>query len=235
MAWHFLSDEEVALLQRLLDKERGQSQNTPSKGINLIDEGGAPEIYLAKPQDTVTAREDGDPVLAGEGTCDVYRITETDTGPEIDQLEGLTKDVFNFSTSEISSDEYVVIARTKSGRWIPLIGGGGSKIITFEITARCTHPGTGTGTGTSGDVEECDCVEATVLNRACGVGSPEIGSTIEVFDELGCEFNKPDDLLIGAKGYAVSMRYETASTGTGTTPDVSCRWAVLKMCCIEET
>lgn len=90
-------------------------------------------------------------------------------------------------------------------------------IVQFEVLDRCDS---------YSDAPDCTCINAKVVKTGCRMKSPTVGETIEVYDGLECDFNVPDELLIGARGYAVQMK-DPESNG--------CRWEVLRMCCLEES
>ena len=136
MGMHFLSDSEVALLQRLLDVHRGQLGNMPSRPPTerSWDEGEdhqAPEVYIAYPQThagipvllsagTGTGESDSDYDEPGKAECDIYKIVENDTtgDPELHDA-GFSKDVYNLTPSAIDQD-WVSVARTKFGKWLAI-------------------------------------------------------------------------------------------------------------------
>lgn len=142
MPMHFLTDAEVALIQRVLDESRGRSINPPVRNQEEQDYQ-APETYIAKATSDIAARDDGSsPPLAGTGDCDIYRITINGSGdPEIVQMMGLERKVYNISDSDITSGSYFAITRTKSGKWIPVIGSGSSTPIDSCGCDRCYTQG----------------------------------------------------------------------------------------------
>ncbi len=147
-----LSEQEVALLQKLLNLHKGQLGNVQGSRPPTEQSWGdgedhqAPEIYLAKPQDSEgldgitrasgTASDDYD--TAGKGTCDIYRIVEDTPGiPEIHQIEGLQKEVYN--VGQPMPQDWLVVLRSKVGKWlgIPV----GISFVGFELAE--DHPGKG--------------------------------------------------------------------------------------------
>ena len=74
--------------------------------------------------------------------------------------------------------------------------------------------------------EDCEFCNATVDAVACGLGSPSVGDSIEVYDGLLCILNVPPDDVIGLKGYAVKMDAPDADYD-------DCRWEILNLCCSE--
>lgn len=135
---HFLTDRERDLLQKVLDEHRGRSTNISSGRENDQDDP-APEVYIAKPQTDIPARDDTvSPPLASSEDCNIYRITINSSGdPEIVLVTGLSKKVYNYTTEDISSETFIVITRTKSGKWVPLVGGGGGDTFNDCGCDRC--------------------------------------------------------------------------------------------------
>lgn len=108
----FLSEKDRDLLQELLDKERGDRVNTPSRppmdrSWEEAEDHQAPETYIALPpaggipamsfNEGATTGTSDDVYTPGSADCDIYKIVDgvlTDTG--------FTKTVYNLSFRDIS-------------------------------------------------------------------------------------------------------------------------------------
>lgn len=69
---------------------------------------------------------------------------------------------------------------------------------------------------------ECEACNATVIMKGCNTTA---GESIEVYDEAGCFFDVPEEILEGQRGFAVRMKDPSGYEG--------CKWVVMSLCCTE--
>ena len=247
-----LSTQDVAILQQLISIHKGQLANTPSRppterSWDEAEDHQAPEVFIAKPQtsggiprllpagtgtgtDQFGTTESGSAYdEPGKAECDIYKIlTDSVSGdPELHQMTPFKQVVYNLSSTDLNQ-EWILIIRTKSGKWIASpTGGNGATTIRFEVTAAGPHLG-------STDVD-CDFVVATVLGVSCG-GNVSVGDEVNVWDPSQCHFNLPMDVLIGAKGTATDMtnNIEGVDCLDERADEGSCRFVIHSLCCSEE-
>lgn len=169
MPLHFLTDEEVALLQRVIDAHHKNRINTPSRppterSFSDREDHQAPETYIAFPQD-----EDGIPALTpnvgtadddydepGVATCDIYRIIVTDGTPKLQPISGLEREVYNLSENAVPQ-AWLTVTRDKFGQWLPFDPGTG-RMIHGTVLGAAT--GTGGGFSSSDETFSIDNVVA---------------------------------------------------------------------------
>ncbi len=233
------SDKDLEALRTLIKFVQDGKIRVPSRSQFDASFAGeedhqAPECYIAYPQDesgipALTPGEGSDPDIAGEATCDIYRILNNGTGePEVIGITGFEKQVYNLSSSSIDQD-WLTVHRDKFGNWLT------------------TPPGSGGGARIRAEIISVDCeavpIEAVcmVLSRPCGVatveGEDETGM-VTVYDRLGCVFVEPEADLIGRQlkaDYLDSgfLGTGTVDAGTGST-DQPCQWEADFLCCGED-
>lgn len=117
----FLSEQDRDLVVGALQAIRSGRVNfgaRPDTDLSFTrsEDHQAPEVYVAKlVSDDIPAASDTEP---GDGTCDIYQILIVDGTPIITQVEGLNKTVYNISSQPIAGDQWIVLKRTKYGRWL---------------------------------------------------------------------------------------------------------------------
>lgn len=218
---YVLSASDVVSLQEIIAAHRNRAGNSQTRDSETHRTAGedhqSANSYIAKVKDG----EDPIPALSGiepgVGECDVYRINQGDTGPEL-VLTSISKNlVYNYTTSEIGVDDYFMIQRTSQGKWVVIQGGGGNgaSIVHFTITKFA-----------------CDVVDdhghqyatAEVTFVACGLGDPKVGDEIDVYDLMGCWLDDSEVLLIGRKGIAFKVAHDPGIYGG------ECTWSVMALC-----
>jgi len=106
----FLTERDRELIQGLLDRE---GKGTPArKSLTVTGEGHqSPETYIAMPPSGgIPARSS---TTLGSATCDIYRINNG----RVEQVAGLTREVFNVSEDAVPGSEYLPVHRSKFGKW----------------------------------------------------------------------------------------------------------------------
>lgn len=107
----------------------------------------------------------------------------------------------------------------------PRSGGGGSgREITFEINSVSDS----TGSGQYGDMKSAS---VNILSASCGLYSL-VGTTVTVYDLLGCNFGTNDSdnsEYVGRKGTAEWRVTETQAAGESGATD--CYWECTGLCC----
>lgn len=114
-----LSDSDVQVLLRVVRAvESGDLRlsNTRDERVSLGEDHQSPEVYIA------LVPEGGIPALTGSGAegdtpgsveCDIYTIADG----TLSVVDGLSKDVYNLSTTDVEAG-WVLVARNKMGHWI---------------------------------------------------------------------------------------------------------------------
>lgn len=235
----FLSEDDLRILQRVIDRERRQIINAPAlTSTERWDQGEdhqAPEVYVALPPSGGIPASTVTPIsgdVPGSADCTIYQVLIESGTPRLRPITGLTKKVYNITDTAVSR-VWTPVSRDKFGRWIALAGGGGGggpNIIQFQIvTADC----------------QSLCAIATVQARNCG--DTRVGDEVLVHDAVGCFLTGSEALLEGLKGYAVEMNGSDQCAGTGTwpsqwtgtgtseSPTAGCSWHIISLCCATES
>ncbi len=243
MPSYFLNESDRKLIQEFLEEARRGRVELPYRSRPYVERSWvekadhqAPEIYVAQPQES-----SGIPALSGtvpgEAICDIYQIVvDGPNDPTLEQIGQFEKLVYN--VGGVIGQVPILIARTKYGKWVPVVGGGTPcDFIRFAIDAvyQDALPYYATVDILS---RPCGCTTVEEETEATGTGT---GETILVYDMAGCFFDEPEVDLIDRVGYAKYMideDYESAIPVTGTGTDVGtgtgggdCRWEVVHLCC----
>jgi hypothetical protein len=140
MGMYYLSDADVALLQRVINDHKGKREAPPRQGTldqnwSAGEDHQAPEVYVAKPQTNqgipkllpTDGSETGTSTLVsgslydepGQARCDIFKIIYNDTtgDPELHPISGLSKMVYNLQGFSLTQD-WMTVLRTKSGKWV---------------------------------------------------------------------------------------------------------------------
>jgi len=221
---YFLSAEDVKIVKELLAAYRrgvvpsglrSPTDSTYALGMDDI----SPEVHLAKlnlpQQSSIEVRDDNDPVLgekAGEGLIDIYRIDPT--SGQISKSPTNQRDIWNPFDVKPSND-YIIIARTKYGAWVPIPTPKDFNFVRFKIIEMRTD---------SSGTYAYSIIENRQAGATSSPGEDPYGN-IEVYDKLGCVFDEPDADLVDRVGYASYMA--DASYGSGSNG----QWEVVSLCC----
>lgn len=130
-----LSPSDVRVIKDLAEKVRKLPQNNPLLTTQDRPQG-SPEVYIAKvPSDGIPALTlvgeagtAGGNDQPGQADCDIYRIDISVDPPELIGVDGLNKTVYNVYQNDIV-EPYVVIARSKFGRWLALPSGAVTEVV----------------------------------------------------------------------------------------------------------
>lgn len=130
-----LSPNDVRVVKELVEKVRKLPQNNPLLTTQDRPQG-SPEVYIAKvpsagiPALTLVgeAGTAGGNDQPGQANCDIYRIDISVDPPELIGVDGLNKTVYNVYQNDIT-EPYVVIARSKFGRWLALPSGAVTEVV----------------------------------------------------------------------------------------------------------
>lgn len=223
----FLTEEDQALLRRLIASERLKSVNT-IKPYEPDIRTRVRGMYVALPDTEITALEEygtgssgtgtgsgetGDPDRPGSGLCRLYRLVENGLYP----LSERTQRVYNSSRVAIDRD-WIQVHQDSAGVWWALPSGGGTaNIIRFRIVS-ADNCGT------------CTAVAEVISVMSGGTTVPEEDQygQVTIIDRVGCVLNEPAiTALVGRKGYAAYMtsREEGPCPGLPTTG-----WEIISMC-----
>jgi hypothetical protein len=155
---YVLSEEDKELLKQVVEAYLGRVLGSTNRPDSLQDQGGAPEVYVAKtptdgiPALSVTGSGTGDAEVgtAGYETCDIYRANREDGRMIL--IPTKTERVYNASETEVPGDSWIVILRDKWGIWwaTSLGSGGGSGCVgTLRFITGLCRVTVGTGSGTA--------------------------------------------------------------------------------------
>jgi len=141
MSLRDFSDEDMAELAAVIKERkasRGNSKSTARAGdsFNENTDHQAPEVFMALTPTGGIPAIDG--VIPGSAVCDLYRTTGAFGSETLEEMVGISKTVFNISATAIAADIYVLIKRTKQGKWVAETGGSGgdgSVSIWFTVDA----------------------------------------------------------------------------------------------------
>lgn len=116
----------------LADVDRGP-ENDPT----------APEVYLAKPKTVIPAllpSAEYGPDMPGDGDFEVLKVVDNGDYSEVRPVEKELRG-FNVSDSDLQPDKYVVMVRSKQGRWLAVPFSPGVSLV--ECCLLEQHPGRG--------------------------------------------------------------------------------------------
>lgn len=141
----FLTEDDRRILQDVIEDFRRGSRGGAGRPTEDVGHQ-APECYIARPTSgegiPVLVEGDGVPDEPGEGDCDIYKIIDGDSGPEIEAVPDFSESVYNLSLDVIPQG-WTIIHRTKFGRWVTEPG---QQAAWIEFTVD-EVPGTGTDGG----------------------------------------------------------------------------------------
>jgi hypothetical protein len=156
------SEEDLRRLLRRLDALDRAVKNARVAQAQRPELGRTPDVYLAwVPSGGIAALT----LEAGTGTgtvetdtpayadCPIFRVIEGGSEVNIEPV-GITRRVYNLSTTAVTAFQYVLAVRDKFGTWFAaerqtLATGGGGGSVTFS-GARVTGPGATVNTATPG-------------------------------------------------------------------------------------
>lgn len=136
-----LTEHDAAVIQRLIDRERGSVKNTQARpdteGVVAHDYPSS-DSYLAKaPAGGIPAlTTSGADLRAGVAECEVYRVVPATTsgGHSLLKQVGETKvRVYNPSTAAVPGGAYPVVVKDKFGQW--LVPPAGTAALIATVTA----------------------------------------------------------------------------------------------------
>jgi hypothetical protein len=152
-SWYWFTEQDAAVIRDLIRRVKGDRENVPVRTPSPQSEEEdftTPEVYIAWPPAAgIPAMASGvgtAPDVPGSATCDIYQIQVDGSTPELIQVEGLTRVVYNLSNAAIPQD-WIVAGRDKFGRWLAL-GGAGAGLPEGDSDndiLRWEHTGTGSG------------------------------------------------------------------------------------------
>lgn len=144
--------------------------------------------------------------------------------------------VYNISDTAVAGSTKVATSVLKSGvRYaVQPGGGGGAEIISFRVLSQ--------GVVFESGAYITDKVLAQVLDVNCPSASVEVGDFVHVWDPYANHFDVPMDILLGSRGVATKMRWDSEQGYYGDEQhpnypepdDDGCWWMVTSMACVEE-
>jgi hypothetical protein len=201
---YFLSAEEIASLNSLIDRINRANKNIPNlPGSQAVDheEFFAPELYVARtPIDGIAAiREIHSPTgtgtindvtsIPGNALCNIYKVEGTREDAVIRPVTGFRNRVYNFSACSIPGNGWIFIVRDKYGTWYAIdVCHTTTTGTTTTGTTTTPEPCFGTcrwkcttnsGTGTGLDVEK----RWELIAYNCLTENPDTGTGSSVFDD----------------------------------------------------
>lgn len=144
MKINILSDDDIAILKQVVEEKRrrivggrafgekiwnlSEDQNTPEVYIALVPSSGIPGLNMIGS----APAEDDEP---GEAECEIYQLVDDGVAtPQLKKMDMGTKTVYNISTATIEGDsEWVLVVKTKTGKWVAVTGGGATSDAIFGI------------------------------------------------------------------------------------------------------
>lgn len=215
MTAYVLSDSDRRITREVADKVRrgflGRGAGGKGGGNFEDVQNQAPDVYIARTppggisglsitnaSDTGTSTDSLNSVFSVE--CQIYRLTETEYGADLEPAEDFTQVVHNIHEHAIPGNLFTLIARTKDGSWIalPFFCCGSSNDDGFG-TETGTGTGTGTGSGTgsvdggtntgtgTGTNNNCPAISLTERDVQCESGQLNIYSRTILLDIIdGC-------------------------------------------------
>ncbi len=130
-----LTEEQVAYLKRMLDREMKRPVQTRGRARIPFDVPVSPDIYIAKAVgDTGTGGIAG--ISSGDttpdsGTCEIYRVIVNAGIPTLEPISSLDKTVYNISPTNIPENGWVLVARDKFGSWVTTSAFSSGEIATI--------------------------------------------------------------------------------------------------------
>jgi len=120
---YWLSEADVTFLRQLKERMERVRQGPRIRTVQQ-ESSYAPEVYLAyTPSSGIPALGDhtGTADLPSCAECQIYRMDDLlDTTPGVDMVEGLTKVVYNMSSTAIPGDNWILAIRDKLGTWFSI-------------------------------------------------------------------------------------------------------------------
>jgi hypothetical protein len=135
---YLLSANDRDKLQRLLATSPARGHDPDHHGL-----GDTSDIYVAKVQpndddtpgsiDALTpAADDENYDHPGCAVCDIYQVSITEEGYSLVAISGLSFPVYNITSSAIA-DDWILVAKSKSGHWMAVVGGAPAKTDIFQM------------------------------------------------------------------------------------------------------
>jgi hypothetical protein len=122
-----LSEADEAALKELLDAYRGRGLNTRGRSPGYpLDDGSAPEVYVAKtPTGGIPALDEpgvgtgtsAEGAVPGSAECVVYRVLGLPDSPVLYEITGVSRVVYNLANAAVGGDRLVHVFRDKWGQW----------------------------------------------------------------------------------------------------------------------
>ncbi len=103
-----------------------------------------PDIMVARATEKIDGMvEDGetDDWQVSSGTCEIFRITDVPDPAELEIAENFEKEVFNTGPWSIADNQFIIVARTKSGKWVVVQSYNQGSIRRFEMGATLSAGG----------------------------------------------------------------------------------------------
>jgi len=139
---YLLTGQDRDKIQKLI----GDSKSFQIQFKDPISNNGSPEIYIAKPHKNSEDNVDGIPALIPKGedtydhpgcaACDVYIIVDGSGSEDWDlmPISGFSLQVYNLTNSNLGND-WLLVSRDKSGRWIAQRTSPSSSFRVAKITS----------------------------------------------------------------------------------------------------
>jgi hypothetical protein len=131
-----LNEHDRAVLLELLRRAR-QVQGAPTGRLPAPEEDlPAPEVYVGlTPAGGIPALIGTAPAKPGKAECQVYRVDTKPTGPELEEVKNLVRDVHNLTGAALPGNDWVLLARDKWGTWFAVTGGGGAGAEVVRVSS----------------------------------------------------------------------------------------------------
>ncbi len=139
MSAYWLTEDDRALIQELLEERARRPRSTPTGSSQFIEDGSdSPDVYLVRtPASGIPGLQldigFGTADVPGEADCDCYQVIRDNFGsPVLESVESLQFPVFNLSPVAVPGSQWATIVRDKFGSWIvtpPTLSAGGSETV----------------------------------------------------------------------------------------------------------
>lgn len=124
--YFFLSGDDRNTLRDMVADWRRRVRNTTGRPAPEDEGYLTPEVYLARtpaagiPAMDANATGTGLDDEPGAAECDIYRVTDEGGAVGVARSSARQRKVYNLSESAIEGDRWLIVARTKDGKWLPL-------------------------------------------------------------------------------------------------------------------
>lgn len=137
-----ISENDLAILRGIIDREKRTVRSPrPARPEQALP--STPEVYIAKVPTGGIAGLGAGSLEPSYADCDIYRLSFSGTIPTLTLVGGLSRRVFNLSSSDLAADSWPVVLRDKFGDWLAPSAGTTTNLVLQNITGDVTIPAVG--------------------------------------------------------------------------------------------